>query len=74
MHHLQALPLVFFTILAQLAVGVILVGEIVVRRAPDDAARVRARRQSPAALLLFGVAAIVSLAHTGTPLHGPSPS
>ncbi|MDR2504308.1 MAG: dimethyl sulfoxide reductase anchor subunit [Deltaproteobacteria bacterium] len=63
----QELPLVFFTLLAQLAVGIILVGQWAV----PASQRALARRQTPAALVFLAVAALLSIAHTGTPLHGP---
>ena len=62
-------PLVLFTLLAQMAVGIILVGELLLSRVKQEAARTPIRRQSLLALALFGVASLISLGHTGTPLH-----
>lgn len=71
MQYLQEMPLVLFTLLAQMSLGVILVGECVICCRAGDAAGERARRQSPAALALFAAAALISLGHTGTSLHAP---
>lgn len=71
MHYLQELPLVLFTLLVQMAVGIILVGQCIIKCGPNEATRERVRLQSLGALGLFGLAALISLGHTGTPLHSP---
>jgi anaerobic dimethyl sulfoxide reductase subunit C (anchor subunit) len=71
MHYLQELPLVLFSLLVQTSVGIVLVGQCILAGAPDEEIRERVRFQSIAALILFGIATLVGLGHTGTPLHGP---
>jgi anaerobic dimethyl sulfoxide reductase subunit C (anchor subunit) len=71
MQYLQELPLVFFTLLAQMAIGIVLVGQCITGCGGDNATRDRVRLQSIPAMLLFGIAALISFIHTGTPLHGP---
>lgn len=69
--YLQELPLVIFTLFTQTAVGVVLAGQMALSGMTDEKARLTVRRQSLVALVLFAVAAFISLFHTGTPLHGP---
>ena len=69
MEYLQEFPLVFFTLLVQMAVGMVLVGKCVLGNEADRALREGVRRQNVAALLLFAVAVIISFVHLGTPLH-----
>lgn len=71
MLYAQELPLVLFTLLAQMAVGIVLVGQCIIKCGPNETTRERVRLQSLAAVVLFGIAALISLGHTGTPLHGP---
>lgn len=71
MQYLQELPLVLFTLLIQMSLGIILVGQCIIRCGVDNPVGERARQQTPLALALFIVAALLSLGHTGTPLHGP---
>ena len=71
MEYLQEFPLVFFTLLVQMAVGMVLVGKCVLGNEADRALREGVRRQNVAALLLFAVAVIISFVHLGTPLHAP---
>lgn len=71
MLYVQELPLVLFTLLAQMAVGIVLVGQCIILCGPGETTRERARFQSLAAVVIFGIAALISLGHTGTPLHGP---
>jgi anaerobic dimethyl sulfoxide reductase subunit C (anchor subunit) len=71
MGYLQDLPLALFTLLAQLAVGITLVGACITRSRCDQPIQARVRLQSLFALAFFAVAALISLGHTGTPLHGP---
>ncbi|MDR1856808.1 MAG: dimethyl sulfoxide reductase anchor subunit [Desulfovibrio sp.] len=61
--------LVLFTALAQVAVGIVLVGECLLHAAQDAAVRTNIRRQSPIAFALFVVAVLISLGHTGSPLN-----
>lgn len=73
MHYSQELPLVFFTLLAQMAVGIVFVGQCILPRkgeAPEYTPVFQAvRKQSPVALVLLAVAALASLSHTGSPLN-----
>ncbi|WP_291331253.1 DmsC/YnfH family molybdoenzyme membrane anchor subunit [Desulfovibrio sp.] len=71
MEYLQEFPLVFFTLLVQMAVGMVLVGKCVLGNEADRALREGVRRQNVAALLLFAVAGGISFVHLGTPLHAP---
>ena len=71
MEYLQEFPLVFFTLLVQMAVGMVLVGKCVLGNEADRALREGVRRQNVAALLLFAVAVVISFVHLGTPLHAP---
>lgn len=71
MQYVQEWPLVLFTLLVQLSVGIILVGQCILRCSLHEATGERVRRQSLVALALFAVAMLISLGHTGTPLHGP---
>lgn len=71
MQYLQEFPLVFFTLLVQTAVGMVLVGKCVLGREADRAVREGVRRQNMAALLLFVVGVLISFVHLGTPLHAP---
>ena len=71
MEYLQEFPLVFFTLLVQMAVGMVLVGKCVLGNEADRALREGVRRQNVTALLLFAVAVVISFVHLGTPLHAP---
>jgi len=71
MQYLQEFPLVFFTLLVQTAVGMVLVGKCVLGREADRSVREGVRRQNMAALLLFAVGVLISFVHLGTPLHAP---
>lgn len=71
MQYLQEFPLVFFTLLVQMAVGTVLVGKCVLGNDADRALREGVRRQNVTALLLFAVAVVLSFVHLGTPLHAP---
>lgn len=62
-------PLVLFTLLLQSAVGIVLVGECLLRRAEDERLVTCLRRQSCAAFILFAVGGLLSLLHTGSPLN-----
>ncbi len=62
-------PLVLFTLLVQAAVGIVLVGECLLRRAKDARLVTRIRRQSCVAFILFAVGGLLSLGHTGSPLN-----
>ncbi|MDR1947292.1 MAG: dimethyl sulfoxide reductase anchor subunit [Desulfovibrio sp.] len=61
--------LVFFTVLVQAAVGIVLGGEYLLRRADNCAERKSIRRQSCIAFALFAVAGVISLGHTGSPFN-----
>lgn len=61
--------LVLFTVLVQAAVGTVLVGECLLRKADDAAERKRIRRQSLVAFAFFAVAGVISLGHTGYPFN-----
>lgn len=67
-------PLLVFTILEQLAVGVAM-AIILVQYGLDAESRPhtlkRVRKQNIAALILLAIGALFSLAHLGTPLHAP---
>lgn len=73
MHYSQELPLVFFTLLAQMAVGIVFVGQCILPRrgdAPEYAPVFQCvRKQSPVALALLGAGALASLSHTGSPFN-----
>lgn len=71
MHYLQELPLAFFTLMTQMAVGIVLVGRFMAFFTSDPKTLAVLRRQNIVSLILVAVAAFISLAHTGTPLHGP---
>lgn len=71
MQYFQEFPLVFFTLLVQMAVGMVLVGKCVLGDEADRAAREGVRRQNVTALLFFAVAVLISFVHLGTPLHAP---
>ena len=61
--------LVSFTLLAQMAVGIILVGECLLARTADSAQRLSIRRQSLVSLALLALGALLSLGHTGNPVN-----
>ena len=61
--------LVSFTLLAQMAVGIILVGECLLARTTDSAQRLSIRRQSLVSLVLLSLGALLSLGHTGNPVN-----
>ena len=71
MEYLQEFPLVFFTLLVQMTVGMVLVGKCVLGNEADRGMRESVRRQIITALLLFAVAVVISFVHLGTPLHAP---
>lgn len=71
MHYLQELPLALFTLMSQMAVGIVLCGWGMIKLSPAGQGQNLLRRQSFLALILLAVAAFISLAHTGSPLHGP---
>lgn len=71
MEYLQELPLVFFTLLVQMTVGMMLVGKCVLGNEADRGMREGVRRQNVTALLLFIAAVVISFVHLGTPLHAP---
>lgn len=71
MEYLQEFPLVCFTLLVQMAVGMVLVGKCVLGNEADRSLREGVRRQNVTALLLFAVAVVISCVHLGTPLHAP---
>lgn len=71
LHYLQEMPLVAFTLLAQLAVGIVLAGQCVMVCGPAKHAGALARKQTLFAFVFFVFAALISLGHTGTPLHSP---
>lgn len=71
MHYFQELPLALFTLMAQMAIGIVIVGQCILRCGANGPTRQRVRIQSIAGLIFFAVATLISLAHTGSPLHGP---
>lgn len=60
--------LVLFTLLVQAAIGIVMVGECLLRQTEGEA-RIMIRRQSCIAFILFAVAGLVSLGHTGSPMN-----
>ena len=60
--------LVFFTVLAQTAIGMLLVSEIVFMRSNSPVGKALSR-QLPIVTLLTGASLFLSLTHLGTPLH-----
>lgn len=71
MQYLEEFPLVLFTLLVQTSIGIIFVGQRLLSRNTDDIVRKRIRFQSAIALFLFAIAMVISLIHTGSPLHSP---
>ncbi len=71
MNAASEIPLLAFTLLAQMAVGIVLVGQLAVAGFTDGQVRTRLQNQSFFALLFVAVAALLSFFHLGTPLHGP---
>lgn len=71
MNYLQEFPLALFTLLTQMAVGIVLTGRCMSALSGEGGSRTMLRKQSLPALIFLAVGAVVSLAHTGTPLYGP---
>lgn len=61
--------LVLFTLLAQTAIGMVLVGECTLCQTNDAAQRKPIRSQSAVAFVLFAAAGLISLGHLGSPLN-----
>lgn len=71
MHVASELPLLFFTILSQMAVGILLVGQVAVVGQGSTPTSSRLRNQCFFALIFIGIAALLSMIHLGTPTHSP---
>lgn len=71
MHAFSEIPLLIFTLLSQMAVGIIIMGQLAIAGQPEGFARKRIAGQSLPALIFVGTAALISCIHLGTPLHAP---
>lgn len=74
MNAFDELPLLVFTLLAQMAAGIIIVGQCAqygLKMEQNPALVARIRKQSIAALVFIALAAFLSMLHLGTPMHSP---
>lgn len=71
MHVASELPLLLFTLLSQMAVGILLVGQFAIIGQGNTPTSSRLRNQCFFALLFIGLAALLSVLHLGTPTHSP---
>lgn len=69
MHVSAEISLIIFTLLCQLAVGILLAGQFAMAGQAGRIVRERMEKQSLAALVFVIIAAVLSCAHLGTPTH-----
>lgn len=65
------LPLIAFTLLAQLAIGCMLITPVLLWKCDDADIREKISNQRKATLIFMALGAILSIVHLGTPLHSP---
>lgn len=69
MHPSAEIPLIAFTLFAQLAIGIMGVSPLILRGCADTDIGVKIHGQRKMALLFLALAALLSLIHLGTPMH-----
>lgn len=69
MHISAEIPLLIFTLVAQLAVGIMIAGRFALAENVDEKTQGRINSQSYFALIFICIGALLSLLHLGTPSH-----
>lgn len=71
MHPSAEMPLIAFTLLSQLAIGLMLISPVLLWQNSSEILADRIHSQRKIALLFMAIAAVLSMIHLGIPMHSP---